>query len=73
MEWRIWPHGDIPPEMWPPFSHLNLQPLLTAAARTYTAKLGSDTGIGVAIQWLVAHSTYSPVRFVQLINQQSNT
>ena len=67
MEWRVWPHGDIPPEMWPPFSHLNLQPLLTAAARTYTAKLGSDTGIGVAIQWLVAHSTYSPVRFVQLM------
>ena len=67
VESRIWPHGDLPPRMWPPFHHRNLTPIIAAAASTYTKSLCEDTGIGVAIRWSIAHSTYASVRFVQLM------
>lgn len=67
LESRIWPHGDLPPRRCSPFHHRNLTPIIAAAARTYTESHCKDTGVGVAIRWSIAHSTYASVRFVQLM------
>jgi len=55
--------SDSPPYK-PPFSHLNLQPIIELGVNRYTNDLITKTGMDVAIEWHLMPHTYNEARYL---------